>query len=122
MVPRLCNNRFYAGVLLLSCFGCSGQNIEGRWIGKLPFETPSDCQIRLANSSGFDAVCGKDDVVGDGRYRWNGKTLTLQFRRFARSGVLRSVPKDLVFDVKGEGNTLQLQREGASFEWKREMH
>ncbi|HWD40620.1 MAG TPA: hypothetical protein VG944_17355 [Fimbriimonas sp.] len=105
--------------LALFGVGCSGQKVEGRWLGAFPLREAKNCQIQLLNTSRFSVACDGTAIVAAGRYRWNGKTLTLDTQILTFDGDLEQAKPQLAFDVEGHGNSMKLYRMGETFEWKR---
>jgi len=89
-------------------FGCSGQNIEGAWIGPLPFEDANACHIKVYSDHRFDVACGKLEWAGAGHYVREGSQLTLKFSALVHRGQPQRRMPELHLSFVGEGNTLRI--------------
>jgi hypothetical protein len=118
--------RFWPTLALLcvALTGCGGQQIQGAWRGSLPWTEAEDCRIRLYGGGTFDLSClGREEWLGAGRYRWDGRTLRMEFEIATRRGEpLARIPPALEWQVEGRGNRLHLtptDRRSPETEWRR---
>lgn len=95
--------------IAFTSFGCSGQNLEGSWLGPLPYEDTKACRIKIYSDERFDVACGKMAWAGAGHYRRNGDRLDLKFEALAINGAAQKVKPDLRLTFVGEGNRLRLK-------------
>jgi hypothetical protein len=112
--------------LVLACVvaaGCTGQNLEGRWQGPLPYEDATDCRIRMFGSGAFDLVCANDAWIGAGRYDRTGEKLVFRYEALARKDEVVRDPPNLELTYVGRGNTLELRElhSREAFSWHRVM-
>src|SRR5471030_158337 len=99
---RMCLGILVCCTLAIETVGCSGQNIEGAWLGPLPFEDAKSCRIKIYSDHRFDVACGKMDWAGAGRYERDGDKLTLRFDALLHRGEARRKPSDLLLSFHGE--------------------
>ena len=104
-------------------FGCTGQNLEGSWLGPLPFEDAKACRIKIYSDHRFDVACGSLDWAGAGRYERDGSALTFRFAVWVHRGEPQANRPSLRLRFRGEGNTLRLwdvTDEQALYVWRRQ--
>jgi hypothetical protein len=120
MVRSLLTSAAVAWTAVLS--SCTGQNIQGAWIGPVPFEGGEDCRTELHPGGYFKFVCsGPAAATGAGHYMREGNDLILDVEWLALEGkkVLRP-PAAQKLRVTGGGNTMSLRTAaGGTLVWKR---
>jgi hypothetical protein len=105
-----------AGILMS---GCSGQNLEGRWKGSLPYADAEDCRIKMYSDGRFDLVCAHNAWVGAGRYRRSGNELIFDYVVLTRNGTAIDKPEPLDFTLDGRGNEIRLDDGRQVHVWNR---
>lgn len=100
--------RFWFIGIAFAALGCTGQHIEGRWKGSLPYAEARDCRIQIFSDGGFNLVCSQNAWVGAGRYDYDGKHLILRYKVMTHHGAVQTRFPNLECDVVGKGNQLDL--------------
>ena len=103
----------------LALTGCTGQTIEGRWRGPLPYRGAEDCRVKLFSNGNFEIACQKDVWVGQGRYEFSHDKLTLTYAWLSHNKEIVKEPTPLVYDVEPEGNKIGLKADYQNFTWQR---
>jgi hypothetical protein len=105
---RLCLGIIVCCAITFGSFGCTGQNIEGSWLGPMPFEDAKSCRIKIYSDRRFDVACGQMEWTGAGKYERNGDSLRLTFSAWVHRGQPQRINPDLHLTFSGEGNTLHV--------------
>ena len=105
---------------LVCLAGCSVRNVEGRWLGAMPFEDADQCQVLLQKGAQFQFGCtpGETGWSGRGTWRQGDQGVELVFDRVWRGDqLLARVPLPLRALPGESGNELVV--DGAV--WRRSM-
>ena len=110
---RFCLSVTVCVAVAFGSLGCSGQNIEGRWLGPLPIEDAKACRIDIYSDHRFAVACGKADWVGAGSYERSGSQLELKFQTLVRHEQVLKRPPAVHLEFEGHGNTLKIRDSGS---------
>ena len=104
--------------------GCSGQNVDGRWAGRWPYDDALDCRTQIFPNGRFELVC-KDNVwVGVGNTTRQGDELTFSFVALTHQGQALKDPAPVGIRItESAGNRMRVRFLGSDLtaEWNRRL-
>lgn len=97
-----------AGSIACTTFGCSGQNLEGRWQGPFPLEDAKACVLNLYKEHQFDLACDGHVWVGEGRYEQMQTSVRFTFSTLVHRDEKLARAPDIEVHLQGRGNAIVL--------------